>query len=160
MIKVTWHKAASPPHTDGSAIFARLRQVANVHPHLIHVSLDPLRVTDVSRTVTFPDRRFPDKTFPGQDLSRIIIFPDKTFPGKTFPGRLRALTRRLFRVQDVCFPDNHFPGQTLPGQTFPGKFVHIILNTLVCSCKKTRRSDYATNISNISGTRKSNLSDL
>ena len=46
------------------------------------------RVTDVSRSITFPDRRF----------------PDKTFPGKTLPGQLRALTRPLFRVQT-------FPGQ-------------------------------------------------
>ena len=34
--------------------------------------------------------------FPGQSLSRT-----RRFRGKTFPGRLRALTRRLFRVQDV-----------------------------------------------------------
>jgi len=46
--------------------------------------------------------RFPDNHFPGQ-----------TFPGKTFPGQLRALTRRLFPVQDVSrtiiFPDRRFP---------------------------------------------------
>ena len=28
-------------------------------------------------------------------------FPDNHFPGQTFPGQLRALTRRLFPVQDV-----------------------------------------------------------
>jgi len=68
------------------------------------------RVTDVSQTITFPD-----KTIPGQDLSRTITYLDKTFP-----GRLRALTRRLFPVQDVSrtitfldrrFPDSYFPGQ-------------------------------------------------
>jgi len=49
---------------------------------------------------------------------------------------------------------------TFPGQTLPGQFVQIILNTSECSCSKTRRSDYATNIANISGIRKSNFSDL
>jgi len=38
-----------------------------------------IRVTDVSRTITFPNRRFPDKTFPGK------TFPG--LPGQTFPGR-------------------------------------------------------------------------
>ena len=50
-------------------------------------------VTDVSRTITFPDRRFPDNTF---------------------PGRMRAMTRRLCPIQDVSrttiFPDRRsFP---------------------------------------------------
>jgi len=55
----------------------------------------------------FADNHFPRQTYP-QDFSRTITFQDKTFP-----GRLRALTRRLFPVQDVS-PDNHFPGQTFP----------------------------------------------
>jgi len=42
------------------------------------------------------------------DVSRTITFPDKTFP-----GRLCVLTGRLFRVQDVSqtitFPDRRFP---------------------------------------------------
>ena len=38
--------------------------------------------TDVSRARRFPERRFPDKTFLGQDLSRTIIFPDRRFPDK------------------------------------------------------------------------------
>jgi len=33
VVKVIWHKAASPPHTDGSDVFARLCQCA---PHLVH----------------------------------------------------------------------------------------------------------------------------
>jgi len=41
------------------------------------------------------------------DVSQTITFPDKTFP-----GQLRALTRRLFPVQDVSrtiiFPDKRF----------------------------------------------------
>ena len=32
MVNVIWHKAASPPHTDGSVVFVRLRQCA---PHLV-----------------------------------------------------------------------------------------------------------------------------
>ena len=40
-------------------------------------------------------------------------FSDNHFPGQTFPGQLRALTRRLFPVQDVSrtiiFPDRRFP---------------------------------------------------
>jgi len=36
LVKVIWQKAALPPHTDGSVVFARLRQCA---PHLIHFSL-------------------------------------------------------------------------------------------------------------------------
>jgi len=40
--------------------------------------------TDVSRTITFPDRRFPDKTFLGQDLSRTVTFPDRRFPDKLY----------------------------------------------------------------------------
>jgi len=50
----------------------------------------------------FPDNHFPGQTFHGQDVSR-----------KGAPGRLRALTRRLFPVQDVShtitFPDRRFP---------------------------------------------------
>ena len=34
-VKVIWHKAASPPHTDHSIVFARWRQCAS---HLIHGS--------------------------------------------------------------------------------------------------------------------------
>jgi len=83
--------------------------------------------TDVSWTITFPDRRFPDKTFPGQDLSRTITFPDKTFPGKTFPRQDVSRTRR--------FPVNHFPGQTFSGQTFPGQV--ILRNFLYTVCVNT-----------------------
>ena len=38
MVKVIWHKAPSPPYTDGSVVFTRWRQCA---PRLIHGSLDP-----------------------------------------------------------------------------------------------------------------------
>ena len=38
------------------------------------------RFTDVSRKVTFPERRFPERRFPERR------FPDSHFPGKTFPG--------------------------------------------------------------------------
>jgi len=31
--RLIWHKAASPPHSDGSVVLARLRQCA---PHLVH----------------------------------------------------------------------------------------------------------------------------
>ena len=68
------------------------------------------RFTDVSRTITFPDRRFPDKMFPGRVVSRTRPFPDNHFPGQDV-----SRTRR--------FPDNHFPGQTFPGQTFPGQVI-------------------------------------
>jgi len=59
-------------------------------------------VTDVSRTIISPDRRFPDVS-------------------RTFPGRLRALTRRLFPVQDVF--------QTICINNFE-------YGTLDCSCSK------------------------
>jgi len=38
VVKLIWHKATSPPHTDGSVVFANWRQCA---PHLIHGCLDP-----------------------------------------------------------------------------------------------------------------------
>jgi len=38
VVEVSWQQAASPPHMDGSAVFARWRRCA---PHLIHASLDP-----------------------------------------------------------------------------------------------------------------------
>jgi len=38
VVKVIWQQAASPPHTDGSEVIARLRQCA---PHLIRASLGP-----------------------------------------------------------------------------------------------------------------------
>jgi len=78
-----------------------------------------LRITDVSRTITFPDRRFPDKTFPGQDLSRTRLFPDKTIPGQD-DSRTRRFPDKTFPGQDVSriitFPDKTFPGKTFPGQ--------------------------------------------
>ena len=40
MIKDIWHKAASPPHTDGSVVFARLRQCT---PNLVHPNRHPHR---------------------------------------------------------------------------------------------------------------------
>ena len=39
------------------------------------------RFTDVSRKVTFPERRFLERRFPERR------FPDSHFPGKTFPGK-------------------------------------------------------------------------
>ena len=63
----------------------------------------------VSRTVTFPDRRFLDKTFPGQ-----------TIPGQDV---FRTDVSRTRRFPDRRFPDKTFPGQTIPGQTFPGQYV-------------------------------------
>jgi len=38
MVKVIWHKATSPPHTDSSIVFARLCQCV---PHLVHPSQHP-----------------------------------------------------------------------------------------------------------------------
>jgi len=38
VVKVMCHKVASPPHTDGSVVFVRLRQCT---PHLIHGSVGP-----------------------------------------------------------------------------------------------------------------------
>jgi len=38
VVKVLWHKAASPPHMDGSVVFARLCQCA---PHLVHTNWHP-----------------------------------------------------------------------------------------------------------------------
>jgi len=61
--------------------------------------------TDVSRTITFPDRRFPDKTFPGQVLSRTRPFPDNHFPGQDVSRKEVSRTR--------SFPDKTFPGQSL-----------------------------------------------
>jgi len=49
VVKVICHKAASPPHTDGSVVFARLRQYAP----LILASLGPPQCTSqtASRSV-------------------------------------------------------------------------------------------------------------
>jgi len=42
-------------------------------------------VTDVSQTITFPDKTFPGKTFPGQLRALTVdYFPYKTFPGQSF----------------------------------------------------------------------------
>ena len=86
------------------------------------------RVTDVSQTITFPDRRFPDKTFPGQDDSRTRRFLDNYyFPGQDVSrkdvSRTTACPESSIISRTRRFPDNHFPGQTFPGQTFPGQFV-------------------------------------
>ena len=54
----------------------------------LSVFSSPNRFTDVSRTITFPDRRFPDKSFPGQSLSRTITFPVRHFPDRCFPDKL------------------------------------------------------------------------
>ena len=40
-----------------------------VCPRGDHYMVTSVRVTDVSRTISFPDRHFLDKTFPGQSLS-------------------------------------------------------------------------------------------
>ena len=40
VVKLIWHKATSPPHTDGSVVFATLRQCA---PHLLHPNRHPHR---------------------------------------------------------------------------------------------------------------------
>jgi len=50
-------------------------------------------------------RRFPDKTFSGQDLSRTITFPDKTFPGHVI--------LRNFHVHHVCKYQLYWPNQTI-----------------------------------------------
>jgi len=43
-----------------------------------------IRVTDVSRAVTFPDRRFVDKTFPRRLCPWLVdYFPYKMFPGQS-----------------------------------------------------------------------------
>jgi len=42
LVKVIWQKVASPPHTNGSVVFARWRQYS---PHLIHGSLGSLEST-------------------------------------------------------------------------------------------------------------------
>ena len=72
-------------HTD-EQITARYIQVkVNAARSPCHVQGGPLKLsfTDVSRTITFPDRHFLDKTFPGQDLSQTRRFPHKTFPGQS-----------------------------------------------------------------------------
>ena len=42
--------------------------------------------TDVSRKVTFPERRFPERRFPDSHFHG-RRFLDSHFPGKTFPGK-------------------------------------------------------------------------
>ena len=59
-------------------------------------------VTDVSLTISFPDKRVPDKTIAGQDVSWTSA----------------CLTRRLFPVQDVSrtitLPDRRLPDRRFP----------------------------------------------
>jgi len=71
---------------------------------------------DVSRTITFPDRRFPDKTLPRQDVSQIKLFPDKTFPRQSLSWTRRFPERRF---PDVCVPwlVDYFSYKTFPGQS-------------------------------------------
>ena len=84
--------------------------------------------TDVPRTITFPDRRFPDKMFPGQSLSRTRRFSERRFPDKTFPGQDLSRT--------ITFPDRRFPDKTFPGQVILRNFhVHN-----VCKCQLYRPS--------------------
>jgi len=82
-------------------------------------------VTDVSRTITFPDRRLSDKTFPGQDVSRTRRFRTRPFPDNHFPwqdasrkdvSRTSACPDSSIVSRTRRFPDNHFPGHTFPGQ--------------------------------------------
>ena len=62
VVKVIWHKAASPLHTDGSTAFARYRQCASqlVHGFLGHQSPYPKRNLDrfsrFARLTTVTDR--------------------------------------------------------------------------------------------------------
>jgi len=81
------------------------------------------RFTDVSRTITFPDRRFPDKSFPGQDLSRTRPFPDNHFPGHTFPGQVIL---KNIDVHSVCKYKLYRPSHTICRYT-----EHL----LMCACR-------------------------
>ena len=55
VVKVIWHKAASPPHTDGSIVFARRRQCA---PHLVHqIGIHTVPVMILLNRVEYIDRR-------------------------------------------------------------------------------------------------------
>jgi len=60
----------------------KLRQTSHNKWLLFSISV---RVTDVSWTITFPDRHFPDNTFTGClcVLTRQLYFPYKTFPGQS-----------------------------------------------------------------------------
>jgi len=44
-VKAIWHKAASPPHTDGWIVFARRRLY--VHPRIVHPNRRPYRISAV-----------------------------------------------------------------------------------------------------------------
>ena len=50
--------------------------------------------TDVSRKVTFPERRFPERRFPEKR------FPESCFPDKTFPGQ--SLSRKDVSRKKIC----------------------------------------------------------
>jgi len=86
------------------------------------------RVTDVSRTITFPDRRFLDKTFSGQDVSRTRPFPDSHFPGQTFPGQTfpGQVILKNFQVHNVCKYQLYRPSQTIRMYTE---------RLLMCACR-------------------------
>jgi len=84
--------------------------------------------TDVSRTITFPDKTFPGKTFPGQDVSPTRRFPDNHFPGQTFPGQTfpRQVILRNFHVHSVCKYKLYRPSHTICRYTE---------RLLMCACR-------------------------
>jgi len=82
----------------------KIRFLVTDQPYICKYISDGQWVTDVSRTITFPDRPFPDNHFLGQDISPKDVSRTTACPDSSLISR----TRR--------FPDNHFPGQTFPGQ--------------------------------------------
>jgi len=107
-----WESKALPTSaviisSEKGTTFSRVRVHCSLHAVVTCIH----RVTDVSRTITFPDRRFPDKTFPGQDISRTRPFPDKTIPRQRilFHARLGYVIKMFhscFTVGETSYLSN------------------------------------------------------
>jgi len=86
VVKVIWHKAASPPHTEGSIVFARRRQCA---PHLVHqTGIHTVPVMILLNRIEYIDRR----THPA---------------GMSWTGQFFAL-----KIASASTSDTWFPGPT------------------------------------------------
>ena len=76
VVKVIWQRAASPPHKNGSMVFARWRQCAS---HLIHPSLGPLR--SIPSGISIGSAVFAELTRQGVH----ILYNGPPFPPQNYP---------------------------------------------------------------------------
>ena len=91
MVRVIWHKAASPPHTGGSMVFASWRQCA---PHPTHASLGPSEST--SQTAPRSVQPFLHSSR-RRDHTRTLQW------ATAFPSKLLIRTGNLDPPSNTCF---------------------------------------------------------